>query len=133
MVALPALIGSIEYPALPWMYAVACLAFIIGGLVSIPAVQQQFGKDPSRVVIDEAAGMALVLTAPLAASSPLWLLASFLLFRMYDIAKPFPANWLDRRSEGWAVMADDLVAGVYTVITVYLGQFVLHALAPAFL
>lgn len=133
MVAAPALLGSIEYPTLPWFYAGAAVCFVVAGLVSIPSVQGAWGKDASRIVIDEAAGMALVLATPLAASSPWWWLSAFLVFRMYDIAKPFPANWLDKRPEAWAVIADDLIAGLYTVITLHLGQFVLHAVGPAFL
>ena len=133
VVALPALLGSIEHPELPWFYAGALVLFVIAGLASIPAVQEVWGKDHSRIVIDEAAGMALVLSVPLSASSPTWLMAAFLLFRMYDIAKPFPANWLDRRGEGWAVMADDLVAAGYTIATLYLWQFAMHAIGPALL
>ena len=133
VVAVPALIGSLEYPFIPWIYAVAAGLLAIVGVVVIGSVQQTWGKDASRIVIDEAAGMSLVLATPLAGSSPWWLLAAFLLFRMYDIAKPFPANWLDRRGEAWAVVADDLVAGIYTILTLYIWQFVVHAVGPAFL
>lgn len=115
------------------MYAGIALGCTIAGLFVVPMTQERWGKDASCIVIDEAAGMALVLSVPLSSASPTWLLAAFLLFRMYDIAKPFPANWLDKRVEGWAVIADDLIAGVYAVATLYLWHFVVHAISPVFL
>ncbi len=130
VVALPGLLGPVEYPWLLWAYTAGVVAFVAAGLWAIPYVQEEWGKDPSRVVIDEAAGMALVLAAPIGASSPWWLLASFLIFRVYDIAKPFPANVFNRRSEAWAVIADDLVAAVYTVVTLYVLQFLVNIAAP---
>jgi len=71
-------------------------------------------KDPGQVVIDEVAGMLLsVLTLPRA---PLTLLAAFLLFRLLDIVKPFPARQSQHLPGGIGVMADDLVAGAYTLV-----------------
>jgi phosphatidylglycerophosphatase A len=74
------------------------------------------GKDPGAIVIDEVAGMALsVLTLPL---TPAVLLAGFLLFRLFDIVKPYPANALQRLRGGAGVMLDDLVAGFYALVVV---------------
>jgi phosphatidylglycerophosphatase A len=74
------------------------------------------GKDPGAIVIDEVAGMALsVLTLPL---TPAVLLAGFLLFRLFDIVKPYPANALQRLRGGAGVMLDDLVAGLYALLVV---------------
>jgi phosphatidylglycerophosphatase A len=70
------------------------------------------GADHSRIVIDEVAGMA---TAALFAPAS-WTAAVvvFVLFRAFDVAKPFPANVFDRRvSGGLGVVGDDLVAGAY--------------------
>ena len=70
-------------------------------------------KDPGQVVIDEVAGMMLsVLTLPRA---PLVLLTAFLLFRLFDIVKPFPAQQSQSLSGGLGVVIDDLVAGAYTL------------------
>jgi phosphatidylglycerophosphatase A len=70
-------------------------------------------KDPGAIVIDEVAGMTLsVLPLPL---TPAVLAAGFVLFRIFDIVKPFPANVSQRLSGGVGVMADDLVAGVYAL------------------
>ena len=72
------------------------------------------GKDPGAIVIDEVAGMALsVLAVPL---TPGLLVAGFLLFRLFDIVKPYPANALQRLPGGVGVMIDDLVAGLYVLL-----------------
>jgi phosphatidylglycerophosphatase A len=66
--------------------------------------------DPSCVVIDEAAGQFLVLLFVL----PAWtnLIAGFLLFRFFDIFKPFPIRRLERLPSGWGIMADDIMAAL---------------------
>ncbi|MCU0331453.1 MAG: phosphatidylglycerophosphatase A, partial [Candidatus Kapabacteria bacterium] len=76
--------------------------------------------DPSRVVIDEVAGMALVCSAPHVYATEWWCLCGFLLFRLFDIRKPWPANAFNRRHEAWAVLADDLTAATYTVAVMHL-------------
>jgi phosphatidylglycerophosphatase A len=69
------------------------------------------GKDPGRIVIDEVAGMTLtVLFLPLTARV---VGAGFVLFRILDIVKPFPARGSQRLSGGPGVMVDDLIAGAY--------------------
>jgi phosphatidylglycerophosphatase A len=97
-------------------------------------------KDPQFVVIDEVSGVHLALIlglAPLvtpatffnlgdAAAFALYsgmsllnwryLLAAFLLFRIFDIAKPFPCRWLEKLPGGWGIMADDWMAGGYAAI-----------------
>ncbi|MCX8073716.1 MAG: phosphatidylglycerophosphatase A [Candidatus Binatia bacterium] len=73
------------------------------------------GKDSRQIVIDEVAGyLAATLFLP-----PTWgvLGAAFLLFRLFDVLKPFPAAWIDREvGGGWGVVLDDVVAGLYTQI-----------------
>ncbi|WP_395681431.1 phosphatidylglycerophosphatase A, partial [Inquilinus sp.] len=66
--------------------------------------------DSSAIVIDEVAGQLLAL-APVAGM--LWLYPfAFALFRLLDIAKPWPISWLDRElGGGWGVMLDDIAAG----------------------
>ena len=66
--------------------------------------------DPSRVVIDEAAGM--LIACFLLPKSLGWLLGAFLLFRLFDIGKWFPMKQLERLPGGWGIMADDLAAGL---------------------
>jgi len=84
--------------------------FLIGAWASA-RMEQGWGKDSQLVVVDEFAGMALALFA-LPAGWPTALLA-FLLFRAFDIVKPFGIARLERLPSGAGVMADDLLAGVY--------------------
>lgn len=74
-------------------------------------------KDPSIVVIDEVAGQMIALL-----SAPFWIqtwwsiLSAFILFRLFDIWKPYPIRRLDALESGLGIMADDLLAGVYALI-----------------
>jgi phosphatidylglycerophosphatase A len=80
-------------------------------------------KDPGDIVIDEVAGMALsVLALP---STPAVLVAGFVLFRIFDIVKPYPANALQRLRGGAGVMIDDLVAGLYALVVLVLARSLL--------
>ena len=100
------------------------LVFAVGCWASDQA-ERHFGtKDDGRIVIDEVAGQLLTL-APLhagtlaagAGPSAPWLLAGFALFRLFDIWKPGPVRWAERRfSGGVGVMADDMVAGALGAI-----------------
>ncbi|MEN6468963.1 MAG: phosphatidylglycerophosphatase A [Smithella sp.] len=68
-------------------------------------------KDDQRIVIDEIAGFQVTML-PMAITG-LHLCAAFVLFRIFDIWKPFPVNRLQNLPGGWGVVADDLGAGVY--------------------
>ncbi len=82
------------------------------GIWSANVVEQQWGKDSYRVVIDEVAGMCLsLLFIPITEKS---LLAGLLLFRLFDIFKPLGIRKLEKLRGGWGVMLDDLLAGFYT-------------------
>ena len=84
--------------------------------------------DPREVVADELAGQAVTFLfitffCPETLSSrQLWIITAggFLLFRLFDIAKPFPIRKLEKLPEGWGVLADDLLAGVYAGIVLLL-------------
>jgi phosphatidylglycerophosphatase A len=81
--------------------------------------------DDGRVVIDEVAGQLLALaplwpSAPIAASKSgvfAWVVTGFVAFRVFDIAKPGPVRWAERRFEGGiGVMADDVIAGLLAAV-----------------
>jgi phosphatidylglycerophosphatase A len=76
-------------------------------------------QDPPHVVIDEVAGQTLAL---IPASHDVFAFAvAFLAFRATDILKPWPASWADRRlTGGLGAMADDVIAGIYAGMIVYL-------------
>jgi phosphatidylglycerophosphatase A len=69
-------------------------------------------KDPGKIVIDEVAGFLVTMTA---IPCSLWtIVAGFLLFRFFDIIKPFPARQIDQKlKNGYGVVLDDIVAGIY--------------------
>ena len=78
-------------------------------------------KDPGAIVVDEVAGMTLsVLAVPL---TPAVALAAFLLFRVFDVIKPFPAGVSQRLPGGVGVMVDDLIAGLYALALVALARW----------
>jgi phosphatidylglycerophosphatase A len=93
----------------------SALFLMIMILIAIWASQVVHGllkkKDPSEVVIDEVAGFLLtMLWIPLSWGT---LLTGFLLFRLFDIWKPWPANAAEKRHGGLGIVLDDLVAGLY--------------------
>lgn len=96
-----------------WVHAAVILAVTVAGVWAAGVVEKQLAaKDPSVVVIDEVAGMLLALyLLPLS-----WLgyLVGFLVFRLFDIVKPFPARQSERLPGGIGIMVDDLIAGLYT-------------------
>ena len=103
------------------------IAIVFVTLISVPSInrlERQWGEDPSRVVIDEVAGVWVVLLgvphAALAGGSPVplwgWVLSAFILFRFFDIVKPLGVRKMESLPGGWGVMADDLLAGVYGYI-----------------
>lgn len=89
-------------------------AVIVAGTWAAQRAERILGvKDPGAIVIDEVAGMTLaVVTFPLTAPV---LGVGFVLFRLFDITKPFPARASQRIAGGAGVMLDDLVAGLYAL------------------
>jgi len=77
-------------------------------------VENDWGKDSSKIVIDEVAGMsASLLFVPVRWK---YVITAFILFRFFDIVKPLYIRGLEKFPRGWGVMADDLLAGLYTNI-----------------
>jgi phosphatidylglycerophosphatase A len=91
------------------------IVFFVGWGTAATVTKAGGIKDPGFLVIDEVAGQWLVLLA--APRDPLaWVLA-FLLFRIFDIWKPWPVRWADRHvAGGLGVMLDDLLAAVYAAL-----------------
>lgn len=77
-------------------------------------------KDAGQIVIDEI--YAMLLVPALLPVSWLWWIAGFLLFRLFDIAKPFPIRSFEKLPGGWGIMMDDLSAALYTVLLLRLAE-----------
>ncbi len=87
------------------------LLFCIGGLVA-DKMEKKFGQDPSIVTVDEIVGMWISMWfIPFTYVN---LLLAFIIFRVLDILKPYPAGIIDQRPGGWNIMLDDVVAALYT-------------------
>jgi phosphatidylglycerophosphatase A len=103
------------------MIEVISIALIaVTGIWAASKVERILGKkDPGKVVVDEVAGQLVALTTvPLVFLSWWPIVLAFLLFRFFDIVKPYPAGKLESLSVGLGIMADDLVAGVYAAVVV---------------
>jgi len=100
-----------------YMFFLAAL-FVLGTAASAAYAREVGQADPKRVVIDEAFGQLLALALIPAGWLPV--AASFLLFRFFDIIKPFPIRKLERLPGGWGIMADDAAAGAAAWIIVQL-------------
>jgi len=99
---------------------IAILAFTSAGIWAASRTEELLGrKDPGKIVVDEVAGQLIALFPLLfAAWSIKMVIVSFILFRFFDIVKPYPANKLQELRGGMGVMLDDLVAGVYAALIV---------------
>jgi phosphatidylglycerophosphatase A len=102
-----------------WATIVAAAAVTLIGIPAATRVARAYGsKDPQFVVIDEVAGQLVSLIAvPLAWKT---FLAGFILFRVFDIWKPFPIRRLERLPEGTGIVVDDLGAGLYAFAVMHL-------------
>lgn len=93
--------------------------FIVGSFVAGEAEKILDNRDPGVVVIDEIVGMLITMIA--VPVTPLTMALGFILFRGFDIAKPFPVNFFDQHFHGGlGIMLDDVVAGIYSLIIMQL-------------
>jgi phosphatidylglycerophosphatase A len=103
-----------------WQVLILILVCVLG-VWSGNVVDSIWGKDSSKVVIDEVAGMMLsVLLIPVTIK---YILTGLVLFRFFDIVKPFFIRKMEVLPKGWGVMADDLLAGIYSNIILQLVVF----------
>jgi len=105
--------------------AVLVIGFAIGVYLCEHASKIMGVHDHGGIVWDEFIGMWLAMLAvPLGWQ---WLLAGFVLFRIFDIAKPWPIGWLDKKvSGGFGIMIDDVLAGLYALLILQLAAFYLR-------
>jgi phosphatidylglycerophosphatase A len=118
------------------LLAVATVAVFVGGLWATSVMTEgQDDHDPSEIVIDEVAGQFIALWAisypswahgiDITALWPGWV-AGFILFRLFDITKPGPVGWADRRGDPMGVMLDDVIAGIFAAIGVMVLAGIAH-------
>jgi phosphatidylglycerophosphatase A len=117
LVAIPFFLLSADAQQISVLATVVVLAALIYGACVIAGQAEQFLQehDSHAIVIDEIVGY-LAATAFL---SPTWqhALVAFLIFRVFDVIKPYPASWIDERMQGgYGVVLDDVVSGIYANI-----------------
>ena len=94
----------------------AAIALLVGWWAAATVTKASAVEDPGAIVIDEVAAQWVVLLA--VPPAPLPYVLAFLLFRIFDIWKPWPVRWADRCVKGGlGVMLDDLLAALYAILT----------------
>ena len=120
--------GSL-FAFLPWFFfkdvsipvyiAILIGTLVIGYLVAGTAEKLLDQEDAGPIVIDEILGMFITLF--LAPNHPIAWVLGFILFRLFDIWKPFPVSWFDQKFHGGlGIMMDDVMAGVYAFVSLQL-------------
>jgi len=101
--------------SLPVYLAVVAGIFLVGTFAAGEAEKIMDHKDPGLVVIDEIVGMLITMIA--VPATPLTMALGFILFRIFDITKPFPVSFFDQRFHGGlGIMLDDVMAGIYSLV-----------------
>ena len=89
--------------------------FTAAGIWSADKLESEWGKDPSKVVVDEMVGVWIALLA-VPVGNVWYILFAFLLFRFFDIFKPLGIRKMEQLEGGIRVMADDILAGIYSFL-----------------
>ena len=124
------LVGLALY-AIPWLddlvkFSMLLVVTFFVGVWTSAQLERELGDDPQVVVIDEIIGMWISL---LFLPRILWVAAvAFVLFRIFDTFKPFPARNAERLKGGWGIMLDDVVAGIYA----NLGTFIIYRIVHSY-
>ncbi len=130
----PGTVGSLAAVVIAWALhtyahtdrvtlAILIALLLVPGIWSATVTERSIGReDPGLVVVDEVLGQWVTL---LGAAIRDWrtLAAAFLLFRLFDIWKPWPVRQFEKLPEGAGIVADDLAAGVYAAVILLLGRY----------
>lgn len=113
-----ALHGWLGWP--PYWFAALAILMLAPGIWSAGEVARHAGKkDPAIVVVDEVIGQWITISGAAALNWKSWL-AAFALFRLFDIWKPPPVRQLERLPGGTGIVTDDVMAGIYGAIVIFI-------------
>lgn len=102
----------------PVLYGAVFLLFFAAGYWAVGRLDLSIEKDPQFVVVDEVLGMMITLAGvPLGWNS---VLTGFVLFRLFDIFKPYPCRRLEALPGYWGILLDDVAAGIYARLALFL-------------
>jgi len=111
-----------------WLYLLILISlFFLGLWASSYGIAYYKKPDPKQVVIDEVVGIGI----PFLVLSPHFIdvIVAFLLFRFFDIVKPWPIKIVERRfKNAWGVMLDDVIAGFFALVLISLAKFFFNIL-----
>jgi len=103
--------------------SILLILFVLGVWIS-SRLENFWGIDSRKIVIDESVGMLVTLYA--VPKNIFYFIIGFALFRFFDIVKPYPINVSQDLKKGWGVVTDDVIAGMYSSILLWLFIFLLH-------
>ena len=114
----------LPFALLQVILAVMVLLFTALGIYTSGVMERYWGEDPSRVVVDEMVGVWIpLLVVP---DGGWWyVLAAFVLFRLFDIVKPLGVRRMERFGGGVGIMMDDILAGVYSAVLLGAARFLI--------
>lgn len=107
-------LGSME--TAPQLLLLAGLLLVAVMFCTVAARALGGGKDPQSIVLDEIVALPIVYLGAGEKNLAIWI-AGFLLFRFFDITKPFPVRQAERLPGGWGIVADDVVAAVFAMFS----------------
>ena len=136
LAALPFAVILHIFGGFPALLCATLIIFFIGWWATIQETRGKENHDPGEIVIDEVVGQWIAL---MPFSYILWrhdvpslpwpgLVAAFIAFRLFDILKPWPVSWADRKNTAFGVMLDDVLAGILAAIVTVLAGMAYHAI-----
>lgn len=102
----------------PFIMLLSISIFTVWGIRIGNVFEKVYGKDPSSCVIDEFVGTWISLL--LIPKNILFIAIAFVIWRVLDIVKIYPANKIEKLSGGYGIMLDDIISGIYTLILIHL-------------
>ncbi|MWP48987.1 MULTISPECIES: phosphatidylglycerophosphatase A [unclassified Gilliamella] len=110
-------------PALYWVFIL--VTFIFGCFICQKTSDDTHTHDSGHIVWDEFVGMWITLFF-IPQLSVMWIAIAFIAFRIFDMAKPWPIRWFDKRIPGgFGIMVDDVIAAIFSSFTVYIMTLVI--------
>lgn len=116
-------------PLGPGTYAGIVIVLFVAGIFICGQTARDFGElDPGFIVFDEVVGFMVAMY--LMPREWRWIAAGFIIYRIFDIWKPFPIHIVEEKlTLGTAIMADDVIAGIYTLLVLQIARLALEKIA----